>query len=68
VSVLAGYAGTDRWIVTSALFMVGLCYLLLANSLTMLATSARVGLVVAGVAAIGIAACPEPTHGSTRRI
>ncbi len=30
VSVLAGYAGTDRWIVTGALFVVGLIYVLLA--------------------------------------
>ena len=30
ISVLAGAAGTDRWIMTGALFLVGSCYLVTA--------------------------------------
>ena len=31
ISVLAGHAGTDRWIMTGALFLVGGCQLVLSN-------------------------------------
>ncbi|HYS37889.1 MAG TPA: DUF998 domain-containing protein [Pseudonocardiaceae bacterium] len=65
ISVLAGHAGSDRWIVTGAVFLVGACHLLTALGLTAVRSSARVLLTVAGVAAIGIAASPEPVHGST---
>jgi hypothetical membrane protein len=65
VSVLAGYGGTDRWIVTGGLIGAGVCYLILAQALTILDQAARIGLVVAGLSAIGIALCPEPSHGST---
>ncbi len=65
VSVLAGYGGTHRWIVTSALFVVGGCELLTAAGLAGVRAFARLLLVVAGLASVGIAACPEPAHGST---
>jgi Protein of unknown function (DUF998) len=65
VSVLAGRAGTDRWIMTSALFVVGACYLVTAAGLAEVRASARALLVVAGVASLGIAASPEPAQGST---
>lgn len=65
MSVLAGHAGTDRWIVTGAIFLVGGCHFVTALGLTAVRASARVLLAVAGVAAIGIAASPEPAHGST---
>lgn len=65
MSVLAGYAATDRWIMTGAMFVLGLGNLVTAIGLTGLRTSARVVLVVAGVSGIGIAASPEPVHGST---
>ncbi len=64
VSVAAGYGGDHRWVMTSALFAVGLLYLFLAAGFHVLRPGARVGLVVAGVAAIGIASCPEPAVGS----
>jgi hypothetical membrane protein len=67
VSVLAGQAGTDRWIMTSALLLVGGCHLLTAVGLTGVRAAARLLLVVAGLASIGIAASPEPVHGSTPR-
>jgi Protein of unknown function (DUF998) len=66
VSVSAGYAGTHRWIMTAALAVVGLCYLVLAvtASLAALGSYARLGLVVAGAAALGVAANPVPMHGT----
>jgi hypothetical membrane protein len=65
VSVMAGHAGTDPWIMTGALFLVGACNLVSAAGLRGLRPAARVLLVVAGMASTGIAACPEPVHGST---
>ena len=65
MSALAGHAATDRWIVTGAVLLVGLCYIVTALGLTGLRTSARVVLAVAGVSGIGVAVSPEPVHGST---
>jgi hypothetical protein len=65
VSVMSGYGGTDRWIVTSALFVIGVCYFVTAAGMTVLGLAARIGLVVAGLTSVGIAACPEPAHGTT---
>ncbi|MCW2527469.1 MAG: putative integral rane protein [Pseudonocardiales bacterium] len=65
VSVLAGYGGTDRWLMTAALVLIGCCYLLATAGLRVIPGSARIGLLVAGIAAVGIAACPQPAHGST---
>jgi hypothetical membrane protein len=67
VSVLAGHAGTDRWIVTGALFLMGLLYLLVAWRLTAVGRLARVGLAVSAACAVGVAASPEPVHGATTR-
>jgi hypothetical protein len=65
VSVLAGYAGTDRWIMTGALFLVGGCQLVTAVGLVGVGVPARILLAVAGLCSIGIAVSPEPTRGST---
>jgi hypothetical protein len=65
VSVLAGHAGTDRWIMTGALFLVGACQLVTAAGLTGIRVPARIVLAVAGLSSIGIAASPEPASGST---
>jgi hypothetical membrane protein len=65
VSVLSGHAGTDRWIMTAALFLVGGCYLVTAAGLAAVRMSARILLILAGVSSIGIAASPEPVSGST---
>jgi hypothetical protein len=64
VSVMAGQAGTDRWIMTGALFLAGACQLLTAAGLTGVRVGARLVLAVAGLSSIGIAASPEPAHGS----
>jgi hypothetical protein len=65
VSVLAGYAGTDRWIMTAALFLVGGCYLVTAAGLAAAGMPARILLIIAGMSSTGIAASPEPVSGST---
>jgi hypothetical protein len=65
VSVLAGHAGTDRWIMTSALLLVGGCNFVTAAGLTGVRLPARILLLVAGLSSIGIAASPEPAAGST---
>ena len=67
VSVMAGYAGTDRWVMTGALFLTGGFYLLTAAGLAGARRSARILLAVAGLASIGIAASPEPAAGPTAR-
>jgi hypothetical protein len=65
VSVLAGHAGTDRWIMTSILFLVGGCNFVTAAGLTGVRLPARLLLLIAGLSSIGIAASPEPVIGST---
>jgi hypothetical membrane protein len=65
ISVLAGDAGTDRWIMTGTLFLVGGCYLVTAAGLAGVRAPARTLLAVSGVATIGVAASPEPASGPT---
>src|SRR5580700_5352675 len=65
VSVMSGYAGTDRWIMTGALFLVGGCQLVTAAGLAGVRMPARIVLAVAGLSSIGIALSPEPVRGST---
>jgi hypothetical protein len=65
VSVMAGHAGTDRWVMTGALLLVGGCHLVTAAGLGGIQVSARVLLILAGLSSIGIATSPEPVVGST---
>ncbi len=67
ISAMAGQAGTDRWVMTSGIFLVAGCYLVTAAGLTGVRPSARALLAVAGAAGIGIAASPEPAGGATPR-
>lgn len=65
VSVMAGHAGTDRWVMTGVLLLVGGCHLVTAAGLGGIRVSARVLLILAGLSSIGIATSPEPIVGST---
>jgi hypothetical protein len=47
------------------LYVIGVCHVATAAGLRALNLRARVGLVVAGLAGIGIAASPQPVGGST---
>jgi len=67
ISVMAGQAGTDRWVMTGGIVLAGGCYLVTAAGLTGVRASARALLIVAGLAGIGIAASPEPARGATPR-
>jgi hypothetical protein len=48
VSVVAGHAGTDQWVMTGALFLVGGCHLVTAAGLAGVPVPARVLLLGAG--------------------
>ena len=65
ISVLAGDAGTDRWIMTATLFLVGSSYLVTSAGLAGVRAPARTLLAVSGLSTIGIAASPEPASGPT---
>ena len=65
VSVMAGQAGTDRWVMTGALLLVGGFHLVTAAGLGAIRVPARVLLILAGLSSIGIATSPEPVVGST---
>ena len=65
VSGLSGLGGTDRWLMTSALILVGACYFVTAVGLSSIRVPARILLMVAGLSSIGIALSPEPARGST---
>jgi hypothetical membrane protein len=63
VSVMAGRAGTDAWVMTTALLVAGGCYLVTAGGLTCLRPPARALLVLAGLCSVGIALSPDSPGG-----
>jgi Protein of unknown function (DUF998) len=67
MSVLAGEAGADRWLMTAALLVVGSCQIATGAGLTNLRRPARILLVLAGLSTLGIAATPEPATGPSAR-
>jgi hypothetical protein len=67
MSVLAGYSGTDRWVMTAALVLVGSCQIATGAGLTAVRMPARILLILTGLSTLGIAATPEPATGPTSR-
>jgi len=67
MSVLAGQSGTDRWVMTAALLVVGSCQIATGAGLTAVGMPARVLLILTGLSTVGIAASPEPVTGPTSR-
>ena len=65
MSVLAGQSGTDRWVMTAALLLVGGCQIATGAGLTGVGWPARILLIVTGVSTLGVAASPEPATGPT---
>jgi Protein of unknown function (DUF998) len=63
MSVLAGQPGTDPWIMTGALYLVGATQLVTAAGLRQVGTPARILLVVTGLCTFGVASSPEPAAG-----
>jgi Protein of unknown function (DUF998) len=67
MSVLAGQSGTDRWVMTAALLVVGSCQIATGAGLTAVGMPARILLILTGLSTLGIAATPEPVTGPTPR-
>ncbi len=67
ISVLAGHSGTDRWVMTAALLLVGSFQIATGAGLTAVRMPARVLLILTGLSTVGIAATPEPATGPTSR-
>ena len=67
MSVLAGDAAADRWVMTAALLLVGSCQIATGAGLTGVGRSARILLILTGASTLGIAATPEPPTGPTPR-
>jgi hypothetical membrane protein len=67
ISVLAGYTGTDRWVMTAALLLVGSFQLATGAGLTAVRLPARLLLILTGLSTLGIAATPELATGPTSR-
>ncbi len=67
MSVLAGHSGSDRWVMTAALLLVGSCQIATGAGLTAVRMPARILLIVTGLSTLGIAATPEPATGPTSR-
>jgi hypothetical protein len=67
MSVLAGHAGTDPWVMTAALLLVGSCQIATGAGLAGVRMPARILLILTGLSTLGIAASPEPVTGPTPR-
>ena len=67
MSVLAGHSGTDRWVMTAALLLVGSCQIATGAGLYAVRMPARILLMLTGLSTLGIAATPEPATGPTSR-
>lgn len=63
ISVLAGSSASDRWIMTAGLYTLGACQLLTAAGLSV-RRLARLLLGAGGLAGLGVAAFPQPGHGT----
>ena len=66
MSVLAGQSGTDRWVMTAALLLVGSCQIATGAGLTGVGMPARILLILTGLSTLGVAATPEPAAGPRR--
>ncbi len=67
MSELAGQSGSDRWVMTAALVLVGSCQIATGAGLTAVRMPARILLILTGLSTLGIAATPEPAAGPTPR-
>ena len=63
ISALAALDAQDRWIMTSALVVLGGCHLATAAGLTEARPAGRAMLALGGVATVAVAALPQPNAG-----
>jgi hypothetical protein len=67
ISTLAGHSGTNRWVMTAALLLVGGCQIATGAGLTAVRMPARLLLILTGLSTVGIAVSPQPATGPTSR-
>jgi hypothetical protein len=65
ISSLARHGADHRWVMTAALFAIGICHLITATGLRGVSIASRLVLAAAGVAGVGLSVCAQPEHGST---
>lgn len=65
ISALAAQSASDRWIMTTALLLLGLCHMVTAGCITEAATVGRVLLAAGGLATIVVAAAAQPAAAHT---
>ncbi len=65
ISALAARGAADPWIMSSALYLLGVCYMATGYGLRASAMAGRVVLVAGGAASILVGLSPEPTGGAT---
>ncbi|QWZ08021.1 DUF998 domain-containing protein [Nocardioides panacis] len=63
ISALAAHGADDRWLMTSALVVLGGAHVATAAGLEEAAPAGRVALAVGGVTAVLVAAFPQPAAG-----
>jgi hypothetical membrane protein len=64
ISSLAARGATDRWVMTTALFALGTCYVVTGLGLRIAPPAARLLLVGGGVATMMVATFPQPERGN----
>lgn len=65
ISALAARNATDRWIMTTALLVLGSCHLVTALGLRPARRPGRIILGLGGVATLGVATFPLDAHGKS---
>jgi len=65
ISALAADGATDRWVMTGALFVLGVCHAFTALGLRAAALPGRVTLACGALASFAVALSPEPCCGGT---
>ena len=63
ISALAARGATDRWIMTAALTILGVCHLTTACGLIEAKLVGRTFLALGGLATLAVAALPQPSAG-----
>ncbi len=63
ISALAAHGATDRWVMTTGLAVLGVCYLGTAAGLSEAGRGARGLLAAGGAATVAVAALPQPNVG-----
>jgi len=63
ISALAARDATDRWIMTVALALLGICHLLTAAALVEARILARALFALGGLATVAVASLPQPSTG-----